>query len=435
MYWAGKTLRKDAEPLLAEIPDRDIALLASIEMAAGMLGLPQHAGFAWNTAQTAAGSLSENRRRLNGVRKFLFTLILCSVLPGLAQDDGALAQVEVFRSGVDGYHTYRIPALITTQRGTLLAFCEGRRGSSSDSGDIDLLLKRSFDNGKTWAAVQVIADFGGDTIGNPAPVVERMTGVVLLLLTRNPGKVTEREIVDGIGEGTRTVWITRSRDDGATWSPPEEITAAVKRPDWSWYATGPGNGIQLRGGRLVIPCDHIRKGTKSMHSHVIYSEDRGVTWQIGGVAGEKTNESAVVELKDSRLLLNMRSYYGRNRRAVAYSNDGGLTWSEVRLEEALVEPVCQASLILAVPAGRRSDGRLLFSNPADAKRVRMTVRMSYNAGDTWPVARLVHEGPSAYSSLAVLKDGTIGLLYERGRTSAYEEITFARFPLLWLAGK
>src|SRR5438477_9903969 len=103
---------------------------------------------------------------------------------------------DVFRSGESGYHTYRIPALITTKRGTLLALCEGRRRSGNDSGDIDLLLKRSFDRGKTWTKPQVIADFGGDTIGNPAPVEERKTGAILLLLTRNPGNVTEKQIED-----------------------------------------------------------------------------------------------------------------------------------------------------------------------------------------------------------------------------------------------
>lgn len=351
--------------------------------------------------------------------------LLC--LPALTGAE--LSQVEVFRSGEDGYHTYRIPALIVSRKGTLLAFCEGRRHGAGDSGDIDLLLKRSFDNGRTWGAAQVIADFSGDTIGNPAPVVERKTGAILLLLTRNPGSVTERQIVDGTAEGTRTVWVSRSNDDGATWSPPEDITAAVKPPDWTWYATGPGNGIQLRDGRLVIPCDHIRAGSKAMHSHVIFSDDRGRTWKLGGSAGEKTNESAVVELRDGSLMLNMRSYHGQNRRAVAISRDRGMTWSETRLDSALIEPVCQASLI------RYGKDRLLFSNPADVKRVRMTVRMSRDEGKTWPASRLVHEGPAAYSSLAQLKDGAIGLLYERGEKGAYERITFSRFSPAWIEGK
>src|SRR5215472_17213533 len=231
------------------------------------------------------------------------------------------AEVEVFRAGEGGYHTYRIPALLTTPKGTLLAFCEGRKNSSSDSGDIDLVLRRSFDGGKTWSAMQKLADMGADTIGSPTPVYERKSGVILLLLTRNPGSTTERQITTEMLRNGRTVWIMRSRDDGATWSSPAEITAQTKRPDWTWYATGPGNGIQLRSGRLVVPCDHNQAGTDTRYSHFIYSDDRGETWKIGAVAEEKTNESAVVELKDGSLLFNMRSYHGKNRRAIQRSID------------------------------------------------------------------------------------------------------------------
>jgi sialidase-1 len=353
---------------------------------------------------------------------------------GVALQLAGSPTVDVFRSGEDGYHTYRIPALIAAKDGTLLAFCEGRRQSRGDSGAIDLLLKRSLDGGRTWMKAQTVASFGSDTIGNPAPVVEWKTGAILLLLTRNPGDITENQIVDASVPGTRTVWITRSADNGSTWTPPEEITSSVKRPEWTWYATGPGNGIQLRAGRLVIPCDHIERGTKARRSHVIYSDDRGKTWKIGGAADENTNESAVAELRDGSLLLNMRSYHGQNRRAIAHSVDGGLTWSKVELDPVLIEPVCQASLIRAVRPGNKSSGRLIFSNPADTKRDHLTVRLSPDDGKTWPISKLIDPGPSAYSSLAVLKDGTIGLLYEHGEKSSYERITFVRFSLDWLLG-
>lgn len=343
-----------------------------------------------------------------------------------------LPQIEVYRSGENGYHSYRIPGLCVTAKGTLLAFAEGRRHSAGDSGDIDLLLRRSFDNGKTWQKTQVIANFGEDTVSDPAVIGERKSGTILLLFCSNPGRISEKEIVESGLEGGRTVWITRSADDGASWSKLAEITASVKAPGWTWYATGPGNGIQLRSGRLVVSCNHIRKDSRAMHSHVIYSDDRGQTWRIGGTAEEKTNESAVVELRDGSLLLNMRSYHGGNRRAIARSRDGGLTWSAVQLDPALIEPVCQASLIRAVSPGTKADGRLLFSNPADTTRVRMTVRLSLDDGKTWPIARLIHEGPSGYSSLAAWRDGAIGLLYERGRKDYRETITFARFPIAWL---
>jgi sialidase-1 len=158
---------------------------------------------------------------------------------------------------------------------------------------------------------------------------------------------------------------------------------------------------------------------------VIYSDDGGATWKIGGEAEEKTNESAVVELPDRELVLNMRSYHGRNRRAVQRSRDGGLTWSALEFDETLIEPVCQASMIAA--------GRLvLFANPAATTRRRMTVRLSTDGARTWRASRVVWEGFAAYSSLAALRGGRIGLLYERGELNPYERIVFTRFETGWL---
>lgn len=338
-------------------------------------------------------------------------------------------QTPVFQAGEAGYHTFRIPALVATRRGTVLAFAEGRKNSAGDSGDIDLTLKRSFDNGKTWQKLQVVADHGADTIGNPCPVVDRTTGVIWLLLTGNGGDTEERKIL--AGTGTRSVWITGSKDDGATWSPAVEITSSVKSADWTWYATGPGNGIQLRSGELVVPACHARRGTTTFASHVIYSRDHGRTWQLGGSASDDTDESAVVELGDGSLMLNMRSAPAAKKRSIARSRDKGLIWSPVTLDETLIEPTCEASLIRFEGKGR-AKAALLFSNPADRVRARETVRLSYDDGLTWPASRLLYEGPSAYSSLAVLRDGSIGCLYERGKTNPYETITFAGFPMEWL---
>lgn len=334
------------------------------------------------------------------------------------------SETVVFRSGEDGYHTYRIPAIVATKKKTLLAFCEGRKSARGDSGNIDLLVKRSTDQGRTWSPAITVADFGGDTIGNPAPVVDRSNGTIWLPLTRNPGDTTEKQIQARTGSGTRTVWITSSRDDGQTWATPTDITATTKLPEWTWYATGPGNGIQTRSGRLVIPCDHNRDPASERWSHVIYSDDHGASWKLGGAAGPQCNECAVVELRDGSLQLNMRSYAGRNRRLVSVSRDGGLTWSTPVTDESLIEPVCQASLI------RYRKDRLLFANPASTKRERMTVRVSRDEGRTWASEQLVHAGPAAYSNLVELPRGGVGLLYEKGEKSAYEAIVFATLGAL-----
>lgn len=350
-------------------------------------------------------------------------LWILAVLHAAAQPP--LPHSEVFEAGQQGYHTFRIPALLQTQRGTLLAFAEGRRANRSDWGDIDVLVKRSFDGGRTWSEATVVADFGADTIGNPAPVLDRKTGVVWLLLTKNPGNVPERSIQTGLSGPTRTVWVTHSQDDGVTWSKPEDITATTKKAAWSWYATGPVNGIQTRSGRLVIPCDHDKGDASQHYSHVIYSDDHGKSWKLGGEVGPDANESTVAELTDGTLVLNMRCYRKNNRRLVARSRDGGLTWTSPVEDLTLVEPVCQGSLLQS-GSGRRS--RLLFANPAATQRMNLTVRSSRDGGQSWSKALVVHAGPAAYSNLVEVDRTTIGLLYERGDNSPYERISFVRIP-------
>lgn len=359
-------------------------------------------------------------------------------------------QSPLFVSGREGYHTYRIPALLTTARGTLLAFCEGRKNDRSDAGDIDLLVKRSTDGGKTWSPQQVIWDDGENTCGNPCPVVDQETGTIWLLMTHNPGDEGLREILKPEAGGTRTVWVSSSQDDGQTWSQPREITDSTKDPEWDWYATGPGVGIQLQKGphqgRLVVPCDHSYRTSNpdevvprygdpdlGFGSHVIYSDDHGRSWHRGGVIRPLADECQVVELADGRLRMDIRSYFGKNRRAWSLSGDGGENWSEVQHAAELIEPVCQASILRYSWPEAGSRSRILFSNPAATERIRMTVRLSYDEGNSWPLSKLLHQGPSAYSSLAVLPDGSIGCLYERGDESAYETITLARFGLDWLS--
>ncbi|MBW3542786.1 MAG: glycoside hydrolase, partial [Planctomycetes bacterium] len=335
----------------------------------------------------------------------------------------------------DGYHTFRIPALLTTKAGTLLAFCEGRTTGRGDHGDIDLVLRRSSDGGQSWGPLELVYEEGDTkkiTIGNPCPVVDQGAGTIWLPFCRD----------------NRDVLVTHSEDDGRTWSPPRDITADVKRKHWGWYATGPGVGIQLeRGehrGRLVIPCDHREplEGRDPTVSHVFFSDDGGKSWRLGGSTELHTNECQVVELSDGRLLLNMRNYWGRDAgrqdrdkmRAISYSADGGETWSPLEFDATLVEPICQASLITLPVRGSKAP-LLVFSNPASpSRRHRLTVRISEDEGETWPHSRLLHEGPSAYSCLAALPGGEIGCLYEGGENDAYEKIIFARFHRSWITG-
>ena len=330
--------------------------------------------------------------------------------------------------------TMFVRMVLTTQQGSLLAFSEGRRNNARDHGNIDLLVKRSTDGGETWSAHQIIYEEGGEdevTIGNPSPVVDQSTGTIWMPFCRN----------------NKEVLITKSTDDGLTWSEPVNISKDVVKPGWVWVATGPGVSIQLqRGphkGRLVVPTDHgVMVGERRiMHSHIFYSDDHGETWQLGGLLPEHTDEAQVVELANGDLLLNMRSYWGRvakradrdGKRALSYSSDGGINWGELAFDETLIEPVCQASFLRYTDAASGGKSRLLFSNPGSkTDRVNMTVRLSYDEGKTWPVSKSLHEGKSAYSSLAVLPDGTIACLYERGDGRYSENLYLARFTLEWL---
>lgn len=328
---------------------------------------------------------------------------------------------DLFIAGEGGYHTYRIPALLVAPGGVLLAFCEGRRDGTSDTGQIDLLLTRSVDGGDTWEAPRAIISEPEMTCGNPCPAVDASRGTVILTLTKN--RADEPQDLIEAGQGRRTVWTSMSTDDGATWSAPVEISAQVQREGWTWYATGPGHGVQMSDGRIVIPCDHVRavayRRGDPKHSHVILSDDGGASWRVGGIIEQGTNECAAAVLPDGTLYLNCRNYNGQHRRAVAWSADGGETFTPMVYDDALIEPVCQAALT------RRGEV-ILFSNPASDTRDHLTLRASLDAARTWPVRLLLHEGKAAYSDLAVLPDGTICCLYERGEKSAYERLTLAR---------
>lgn len=342
----------------------------------------------------------------------------------------------LWKKGTGDYNNYRIPSLITTQKGTVLAFCEGRE--AGDAGDINLLMKRSDDNGKTWSEEQIIWDDKQNTSGNPCPVVDEKTGRIYLFMTWNLGSDHEAQIIHKKSQDTRRPYVCYSDDDGKTWSKPEDLTANCKDPSWGWYATGPGVGIQLKKGkykgRLIIPANHsyddadgnIRGGPYGYGSHVIISDDHGQTWRKSEPIRPGCNESQVIELSNGDLMMNMRSYNAKYCRASALSTDGGETWSAIKHELQLVESKCQASILNF----EKFEGKnmYLFSNPAvPVGRTHMTIKISFNEGQTWANSKLIFPGPSAYSCLTKLPNGNIGLFFEGGNKNRYEHMVFLSF--------
>ncbi|MWA05918.1 neuraminidase [Actinomadura sp. LD22] len=340
----------------------------------------------------------------------------------------------LFAQHTEGYFCFRIPAVVKALDGTLLAFAEGRRNSCGDAGDIDLVLRRSADGGRTWGPLQVVLPGNGDTRGNPAPVVDRRTGRIVLMTTWNPGD----------DDTIRHPFVQYSDDDGATWSAARDLTGQLVKPEWnSWYATGPGHAIQLRhgphAGRLIVPANHEGGGGAAEGGpqgvHLDYSDDGGATWKIGADDTRTTddvtpNESTAAELPDGRIYVNARDNSGTDpgNRSAAVSSDGGATFdAPFRTLPKLDAPRVEGS-VLAV--GRK----LLLSVPAHpVTREVMAVRSSSDQGRNWQqTGKVVYWGPSAYSDMTDLGGGRIGLMYEAGQTSPYESIRFAAFNQAYL---
>ncbi|MET7474765.1 sialidase family protein [Streptomyces sp. NPDC005648] len=353
-----------------------------------------------------------------------------------------MADVTVpFRAGHEGYASHRIPAIVATANGTLLAFCEGRVRSASDHGHIDIVLKRSTDGGRTWGPLQVVASNGTGLAGNPAPVALN-TGRVLLVHVRAAASATEDLIRQGNVKDAdgRRVWVRHSDDDGVTWSEPAEITGSVKRTGWRWYATGPGHALQLGDGRVVVPANHSLAptgtdlGTEARYNggHCLLSEDLGETWSIGYVDDNtdgyiNANETTAAELPDGTVYFNTRNDSpSPGNRADAHSEDGGRTLrTPFRPQAGLAGPVCEGSLLQL-----RDPDVLLFSGPAlpDARAL-MTVRASADGGTTWRPVHTVDGLPAAYSDLVRIDASTVGILYETGDFGAYERIVHRRLPV------
>ena len=328
----------------------------------------------------------------------------------------------IYNQGTDGFEVYRIPAIVKSKSNTLLAFAEARKArSNGDSGDIDLVVKRSSDNGKTWSKQITIWNDGQNTCGNPVPIVDDR-GRIHLLMTWNFQTDKWGAITNGTGEDSRRPYY--SDDDGITWAQPVEITSAVKKEKWDWYATGPCHGIQIQKGihkgRLVAPNYFTTResGKVTSYSHIIYSDDYGKTWKpgeptpVGGVG-----ECSVAEIGEGTLMLNMRADEGFYRKSCT-SIDGGLTWSSPQISIDQIDCKCQGS-ILSI------GGAVFLSNAASAtERINMTIKKSTDNGKNWKGQYTVYEGNSGYSDIVELSDSQIAIIYEGGEKRYTDGLAF-----------
>jgi sialidase-1 len=351
-----------------------------------------------------------------------------------------------------GYSCFRIPAVVRTVKGTLLAFAEARVRDCGDAGDIDIVVKRSSDGGRTWGPLRVVSRGKGDTHGNPAPVVDRRTGRILLAATFNAGRADGKSCD---APCDRTPHLQYSDDDGLNWSPPRDLSGSLRPADWnSWYATGPGHGLQLAGGRhagrLVLGVNaetwHDGRSTRN-HAALAISDDGGSNWRLGatdshphtleGTFRQKPQELTLHERRNGSVLASARETEGTDlgHRTDAVSDDGGESLrSPFRALPGFYTPQVQGSVL------RFGDSdRLLLSAPADPDRRRtMTIRSSYDDGATWDGAdrgRVVTTDWSGYSDLVQATGDHVGLLYEGGAVDARDEIRFARFTEGWLGDR
>ena len=349
-------------------------------------------------------------------------------------------------AGQDQVNTYRIPGLITTNKGTLIAVYDNRNLNGADlQGDIDVGMCRSTDGGQSWSAMRKVldmGDFGGlpqeqNGVGDPCVLVDKTTNTIWvagLWVNGIPGQTAWNGSKSGMKPGeTGQFVMAKSEDDGLTWSQPINITEQCKNPAWNLFFQGPGRGITLADGTLVFPAQ-FKDDQKVPYSTIIYSKDHGKTWSVGAGAKSNTTESQIVQLTDGSLMLNMRDDRNKtekgdnNGRAVAITRDLGQTWTvHSSSNSALPESNCQASILAAkVMVDGISRDVLFFSNPNDKiSRAHMTLKVSLDQGTTWPIAyqtELNSADSFGYSCLTMVDDHTIGILYEGTKDLYFQEI-------------
>ncbi|MEY4393657.1 MAG: hypothetical protein RL595_906 [Planctomycetota bacterium] len=373
----------------------------------------------------------------------LFAMLFCMAMArpafGNQSQDSKIRESVPFVAGKEGYKVYRCPTLAVSNKGTVLAFCEGRVNNHKDEDDMDIVLKRSTDGGKTWGQLQVLVNDDRNPCKCQCPVV-LPSGRILLVWLWNKWIASKKD------RETREVYIMHSDDDGLSWSKPRKISDSVYQPGWKWYGTGPCHAIVKRSepnkGRIVVPARHNTKQDQ-MVSHVIYSDDGGETWHIGAhVPRPKTSECTIVELANGDLMLNSRNQNGKEDcRVASISTDGGKTFSKVWLENQLVEPRgCQGSLLFHSMNSSTGKGNILFSNPSNPTiRADGTLKLSEDDGLTWTKSFRYAKKPApnftGYSDIALMADGSIGILHERGdledaskKSERYDEVAFIVVP-------
>jgi sialidase-1 len=382
-----------------------------------------------------------------------FPRIVCSLVVLLAIAAGGHCVEpefsDVFTSGQEGYASIRIPAVLVTKQGAVLAFAEGRQWPK-DQAENDIIAKRSIDGGRTWSPLQVIHEDGANSLNNPTVVQEQESGRIFLMYQRIPGHLKEHsvEIATGVdGPDVYRNLLVESDDDGETWSKPQDVTATSKRRERATtIASGPGIGIQLtRGehkGRLIIPFNEGPYG--KWQNYAVFSDDKGKSWRYGadvpgafvpdGKGGEcsQINEVQMVESSDGSVRLSSRQFAGAKVRRTSISKDGGESWSPVSELPELTDPSCMQGMLRYSFDDANGKGILIHTGPDSTKRDHGTVYLSTDDGVTWPVKRELYAGGFAYSVPTRLVDGTVGVLFE---ADGYKRMVFARFPIEWVEGK